>query len=139
MNLHSAAGVGNGLGALSTAFRDHSPLVITAGQQARSLLTYDPYLGTDRALNLVVVMTIVVLNNRSYGATLAFSRLMQTSEPPGVHLPGISFEHLARGFGVECSNADRSVDIYPAIQRALAEDRPTLVNIRIDPKSGDPY
>jgi benzoylformate decarboxylase len=49
VNLHSAAGLGNGLGTLFTAFRNQSPLVITAGQQTRSLLPYDPYLGAIQA------------------------------------------------------------------------------------------
>ncbi len=48
VNLHSAAGLGNGLGNVFTAFRNRTPLVITAGQQARSLLPFDPYLGADR-------------------------------------------------------------------------------------------
>lgn len=49
VNLHSAAGTGNGLGSLFTAYRGGAPLVITAGQQARSLLPHDPFLGAERA------------------------------------------------------------------------------------------
>jgi benzoylformate decarboxylase len=45
VNLHSAAGVGNALGSIYTAFKNNSPMVITAGQQARPLLPYDPFLG----------------------------------------------------------------------------------------------
>jgi benzoylformate decarboxylase len=48
VNLHSAAGLGNGLGTLYTAFRNQSPLVVTAGQQTRNLLPYDPYLCAER-------------------------------------------------------------------------------------------
>jgi benzoylformate decarboxylase len=39
VNLHTAPGVGNAMGAMFTAQANHSPLVITAGQQARSLMT----------------------------------------------------------------------------------------------------
>lgn len=49
VNLHSAAGTGNALGNLFTAFRNNTPLVITAGQQARALLPMDPFLGATRA------------------------------------------------------------------------------------------
>jgi len=50
VNLHSAAGLGHALGNLFTAFKNKTPLVVTAGQQARSLLPFDPYLGaTDAA------------------------------------------------------------------------------------------
>ena len=48
VNLHSAAGLGNGLGNLYTAFRNQTPLIVTAGQQTRDLLPYDPYLGAER-------------------------------------------------------------------------------------------
>lgn len=49
VNLHSAAGVGHALGNIFTAFRNQTPLVITAGQQARSLLPRAPYLFAERA------------------------------------------------------------------------------------------
>ena len=48
-NLHSAAGLGNALGAVYTAHRNATPLVIIAGQQARSLLPLDPFLHAERA------------------------------------------------------------------------------------------
>jgi benzoylformate decarboxylase len=49
VNLHSAAGVGNGLGNIYTAHRNQTPLVITAGQQARSILPLQPFLYAERA------------------------------------------------------------------------------------------
>ncbi len=48
VNLHSAAGVGNALGNIFTAYQNHTPLVVTAGQQARSILSLAPFLGADR-------------------------------------------------------------------------------------------
>ncbi len=39
VNLHTAPGVGNAMGAIFNAQANHSPLVITAGQQVRSLMT----------------------------------------------------------------------------------------------------
>jgi benzoylformate decarboxylase len=49
VNLHSAAGLGNALGNIYTAYRNQTPLVITAGQQARSILTLQPFLYAERA------------------------------------------------------------------------------------------
>lgn len=49
VNLHSAAGLGHALGNLFTAFRNKTPLVVTAGQQARSLLRMRPYLFAEDA------------------------------------------------------------------------------------------
>src|SRR5919201_3075668 len=39
VNLHTAPGVGNAMGAIFNAQANHAPLVITAGQQVRSLIT----------------------------------------------------------------------------------------------------
>lgn len=49
VNLHSSAGVGHALGNLFTAFKNQTPLVVTAGQQARSILPYEPFLFAERA------------------------------------------------------------------------------------------
>jgi benzoylformate decarboxylase len=49
VNLHSAAGVGNALGNIYTAFRNQTPLVITAGQQARSIVPLQAFLYAERA------------------------------------------------------------------------------------------
>jgi benzoylformate decarboxylase len=52
VNLHSAIGVGHALGSIFTAYRNQTPLVITAGQQARSILPFEPFLYSDQAANL---------------------------------------------------------------------------------------
>ncbi len=49
VNLHSAAGLGNALGNIFTAYRNQTPLVIIAGQQARSILPLQPFLFAERA------------------------------------------------------------------------------------------
>ncbi|WP_410669780.1 benzoylformate decarboxylase [Amycolatopsis sp. cmx-4-68] len=45
VNLHSAGGVGHGLGSLFNAYRNRTPLIVVAGQQNRALLPHDPFLG----------------------------------------------------------------------------------------------
>jgi benzoylformate decarboxylase len=49
VNLHSAAGVGNALGNIYTAHRNQTPMVISAGQQARSILPLHAFLYAERA------------------------------------------------------------------------------------------
>jgi benzoylformate decarboxylase len=49
VNLHSAAGVGNALGNIYTAYRNQTPLVISAGQQARSIMPLQAFLYAERA------------------------------------------------------------------------------------------
>src|ERR1700738_4636477 len=38
VNLHSAAGTGNGMGALANAWNSHTPLIVTTGQQTRAMV-----------------------------------------------------------------------------------------------------
>jgi benzoylformate decarboxylase len=45
VNLHSAGGVGHGLGHVFTAYRNNTPMIVLAGQQVRSLLPGEPFLG----------------------------------------------------------------------------------------------
>jgi benzoylformate decarboxylase len=52
VNLHSAAGVGHAMGNIFTAFKNQTPLIITAGQQSRSILPFDPFLFAAQATDL---------------------------------------------------------------------------------------
>ena len=52
VNLHSAAGVGHAMGSIFTAHKNRTPLVITAGQQARSMLPFEPFLFSAQATEL---------------------------------------------------------------------------------------
>ena len=44
VNLHTAAGMGNALSGLETAWFNRTPLIVVAGQQTREMLLHDPYL-----------------------------------------------------------------------------------------------
>lgn len=52
VNLHSAVGVGHAMGNIFTAFKNQTPLLITAGQQSRAILPFDPFLGSTQATEL---------------------------------------------------------------------------------------
>ena len=49
VNLHSAAGVGHALGNIFNAYRNQTPVVIIAGQQARSIMPLQAFLYSERA------------------------------------------------------------------------------------------
>src|SRR3989440_10872011 len=53
VNLHTAPGMGNAMGGIFNAQANHSPLVITAGQQARSLMTLQANLTNRDATRMV--------------------------------------------------------------------------------------
>nr|WP_198151718.1 benzoylformate decarboxylase [Kibdelosporangium sp. MJ126-NF4] len=44
VNLHSAGGTGHAMGSIVTAHHNRTPMIVVAGQQARSLLPIDPFL-----------------------------------------------------------------------------------------------
>jgi benzoylformate decarboxylase len=52
VNLHSAIGVGHAVGSIFTAYKNQTPLLITAGQQARSILPFEPFLYSEQAAQL---------------------------------------------------------------------------------------
>lgn len=52
VNLHSAAGTGNAMGALSNAWNSHTPLVITSGQQTRAMMGVEALLTNLEAAQL---------------------------------------------------------------------------------------
>lgn len=52
VNLHSAAGVGHAMGNIFTAFKNQTPMIVTAGQQSRAILPFDPFLFSAQATEL---------------------------------------------------------------------------------------
>ena len=52
VSLHTAPGVGNGMGALVGAWHNKTPLVVTAGQQTREMLLLEPWLMNVNAAEL---------------------------------------------------------------------------------------
>lgn len=52
VNLHTAPGVGHGMGNIVTAWHNKTPLIVTAGQQSREMLLVEPRLTSPRATEL---------------------------------------------------------------------------------------
>ncbi len=52
VNLHSAAGVGHAMGNIFSAYKNRTPMIVTAGQKARSILPFDPFLFSAQATEL---------------------------------------------------------------------------------------
>lgn len=52
VNLHTAAGMGNAMGNISTAWHNRTPMVILAGQQTRAMLLIEPLLTNLQATEL---------------------------------------------------------------------------------------
>jgi benzoylformate decarboxylase len=86
VNLHSAAGVGHALGNLFTAWKNNAPVVVIAGQQARSMLPMDPFLGATAASEFpkpYVKFSIEPARAEDVPAAIARAYYVAMTEPRG--------------------------------------------------------
>ncbi len=86
VNLHTAAGVGNAMGALATAWHNKAPLVVTAGQQTREMLLLEPLLTNLDATVLVrpyVKSALETARPQDAPAALMRSHAMSAQSPTG--------------------------------------------------------
>jgi benzoylformate decarboxylase len=86
VNLHSAAGTGHALGNLFTAWKNGAPVVVIAGQQARSMLPMDPFLGATAAAEFpkpYVKFAIEPARAEDVPAALARAYYIAMTEPRG--------------------------------------------------------
>jgi benzoylformate decarboxylase len=136
VNLHSAAGVGNALGNIYTAHRNQTPLVITAGQQARSILPLQAFLYAERASEFprpYVKYSIEPARPEDVPAAIARAYYVAMQPPCGptfVSVPIDDWTHPTQP--VEARNVSREFGPDPAAMRALVKSlsestRPALV------------
>ena len=135
-NLHSAVGVGHALGSIFTAFRNQTPLVISAGQQARSLLTGQPFLGATEAANFprpYVKWTSEPARAEDVPAALAHAYYVAMQRPCGptfVSVPSDDWNVTTEPVTARIVSRDSAPDpqLIAALARALATAKaPVLV------------
>ncbi|WP_033295331.1 benzoylformate decarboxylase [Amycolatopsis jejuensis] len=86
VNLHSAGGVGHSLGHVFTAYRNRAPLIVLAGQQTRSLMPDEPFLGAVEAANFpkpYVKWSIEPARAADVPAAIAHAYHVATQAPQG--------------------------------------------------------
>ena len=136
VNLHSAAGVGNALGNIYTAHRNQTPLVITAGQQARSILPLQAFLYAERASEFprpYVKFSVEPARAEDVPAAIARAYYVAMQPPCGptfVSVPIDDWTHQTQP--VEARNVSREIGPDPDAMKALvaalsASKRPALV------------
>ncbi len=124
VNLHSAAGVGNALGNIYTAHRNQTPLVITAGQQARSILPLQAFLYAERAAEFprpYVKFSVEPARAEDVPAAIARAYYVAMQPPCGptfVSVPIDDWTHQTQP--VEARNISRELGPEPEAMKALA-------------------
>src|SRR5215217_3417648 len=123
VNLHSAAGVGNALGNIYTAHRNQTPLVITAGQQARSILPLQAFLYAERAPEFprpYVKFSVEPARAEDVPAAIARAYYMAMQPPCGptfVSVPIDDWAHQTQT--IEARHLSRELGPDPAAMNAL--------------------
>jgi len=136
VNLHSAAGVGNALGNVFTAYRNQTPLVITAGQQARSILPLQPFLFAERASEFPrPYVKFAVEPARAEDVPAAIARAYYTAmQPPcGPTFVSVPIDDWTKpAQAIEARSVTRELGPDPDASRGLAQalaasERPAFV------------
>ncbi len=136
VNLHSAAGVGNALGNIYTAHRNQTPLVITAGQQARSILPLQAFLYAERASEFprpYVKFSVEPARAEDVPAAIARAYYVAMQPPCGPTFVSVPIDDWTRQTqAVEARNVSRELGPDASAMKALAaalsaSKRPALV------------
>ncbi|MBR0702087.1 benzoylformate decarboxylase [Bradyrhizobium diazoefficiens] len=123
VNLHSAAGVGNALGNIYTAHRNQTPLVITAGQQARSILPLQAFLYAERASEFprpYVKYSVEPARPEDVPAAIArayYTAMQPPCGPTFVSIPIDDWAHATAS--VEARKVSREIGPEPDAMKAL--------------------
>jgi benzoylformate decarboxylase len=78
-------------------------------------------------------LTVVVINNRGYGAMRSFSLVMNVTNVPGIDLPGLDFVKLAAGLGCPGVRVSDVKELASALREANSALGPRLVEVCVDP------
>jgi benzoylformate decarboxylase len=136
VNLHSAAGVGNALGNVYTAHRNQTPLVITAGQQARSILPLQAFLYAERASEFprpYVKFSIEPARAEDVPAAIARAYYVAMQPPCGPTFVSVPIDDWTRQTqSLEARSVSREIGPDPDAMKTLvaalsASQRPALV------------
>jgi benzoylformate decarboxylase len=80
-----------------------------------------------------VPVTFLVLRNDEYAILKWFGMLENVTGAPGLDLPRLDVPAVAAGYGVETARADGPEQLRDALASAIASDRPSLVEVRVQP------
>ena len=80
----------------------------------------------------------IVVNNGMYGTIRMHQERSYPGRVSGTELNNPDFAALARAYGANGEMVEKTEEFAPAFERALAADRPSLIELRIDPEAITP-
>ncbi len=122
-------GVGYAIGARLA--RPDLPSVAVLGDYAFGAAMQD----LETAARLGVAVVFVVADNEGIAGHLIQDHMLPPGSPPIAALLPARYEQWAEAVGGHAEYVERPEEIRPALERALAADRPAVVHVRLDPKA----
>jgi benzoylformate decarboxylase len=120
VSLHTAAGVGNAMGAIASAWHNRTPMIILAGQQTRKMLLLEPYLTNLKAVELpkpYVKWSYETTRAEDAPAALMRAYAAAIQSPPGPVFLSIPMDDL----DCPCAGAPQGRKIGRSLQASAAD------------------
>lgn len=89
----------------------------------------------ETAVRVGANVVLVVANNEGVAGHMLQDTLLPPGSPPIARLLPARYEKVAEMVGAHAEYVERPEALRPALERALAADRPAIVHVRIDPKA----
>ena len=81
-----------------------------------------------------IAVKIAILNNGFLGMVRQWQELFYDKRYVATPLSGPDFVKIAEAYGIAGVRVNNKIDIVPAIEKAMAEDGPFLVDFRVEPE-----
>lgn len=136
MRLGALAGLGVGfpIGLAAQALRPKQRSIVVTGDG--SLGFYLAEMDTAVRFNLPVI--IIVGNDGGWGVERELQKGRYGGKTVACELRRTRYDLVMKGFGGDGAHVERPEQIRPALDRALASDKPFLINVEID-GAGSPF
>lgn len=127
-------GAGGGLGfglsaAVGIGYAEDRPVICVLGEGSVQYAVSAFW--TAAAYDIPV--TFLVLRNEEYGILKWFAEVEQVSAVPGLDLPALETAKIASGYGIESTTARSPEEVESALREAIADSKPRLVEIPVQP------
>ena len=81
---------------------------------------------------------VLVVNNGMYGTIRMHQERLYPGRVVGTDLVNPDFAEFARSFGCHAETVERTADVEPAFERALASGKAAVIDLRVDPEAIHP-
>jgi benzoylformate decarboxylase len=89
------------------------------------------------AARRAVPVTFIIMNNREYAVLKRYERFLRLTGVPGLDVPGVDYEGLARGYGLPYRCIAAPEEVQAKLGEAFSAPGPNVVEIVIDPAVPD--